>query len=364
MRILRNIIDPHSTELTAQGVKNFNYHIWPFLLDPEWVFVDKLEDADIVPFMGDCNYTAHETMFNKLRSNQKALVLNIFHIDDMMDYNYFQRFRNNNPNVIVVHKNKAIEDQPGYIYYDCMFNRHKLYFTEYHKIENLPDLVWTMGSTKDTYRVPDLNKMAPKNCKLFLSPNLVYHYMFVPRMRYRQALKDYVNLKYSPKCIGNTKENFFPSNNPAPIILERLKEGAGGFWYPIADEYYRQTYISLYVETITVNFYNTRCITEKTFDPLIKGNFILPFAYSGFFQDVLDYGFVLPSFIDYSYDSFKDNDYRFSCYLSSIDKICELSDTDMRDLYEQNKWMAEFNKAVFFERPYDRLYPKVAKQFG
>ena len=92
-----------------------------------------------------------------------------------------------------------------------------------------------------------------------------------------------------------------------------------GTWWPAHNRYYNDSFVSIYVETI-VRSIGYRVVTEKTYDPLIKGNFILPYAYQNFLVDVKSYGFILPDWIDYSYDSLPDVS-RWEAYIASVKKI-------------------------------------------
>lgn len=365
MRILRNLTLPGSKNITDHGIKLFETHIWPFLLESEWTFVDKLDEADIVPFL----IGNHEpTLLESLNPKQTALFLSIFHIDDFQDYEHYSFLLSTykkHCNTIIVHKNRAIPDQKGLVYYDSMFNRHKLYYTEFSKIESYKSLLWTYGSSKETYNLPT-GKFELDKCKHFLSPNLIYHSMTVPRMRYRQGLNDFLNNKYQKHGFINSKENLFYPNNPSETVKERLKNSQGGFWYPIADDYYKSSFFSIYVETLTVDHYDVKCVTEKTFDPIIKGNFILPFGKSKFIADLREYyGFMVPFdgyFMDYSYERHKDNDVRFYDFLCSIDKVFNnYSFSDILELYNNYKWMHEHNRQIFFDRPYHKLHDKIAE---
>jgi hypothetical protein len=369
MRILRNLSDYNNPTPNAEGRGHFAKHCWPFKLDNEWEYVNNLKDADIVPVIFD---SEPPNILRKLNVNQTALVLAIFHIAE----NYAQaelsqfldRCKKIFPNVILVHKNKAIEDTHDLVYYDSMFNRQKLYFTEYDRLvkfaeeENTRDIVWTPWMNKDIYTSPEVNKVWDNSFKPVLSPNLVYEGFFVTRMRYRAGLKDYIDKNFPDKCIKNTKDQLLLPNNPRPALVKYLndKKLQGGFWFPLADEYYNKSLVSAYVETLTMSHFNTKCVTEKTFDPLVKGNFILPFAYKNFLKDVTSYGFQLPPFIDYTYDSEYDDNVRFDRFLTSLGKL--LRRTDLQQQYEKFKPMLIYNRKLFFDRPYYTLYDKIKRQ--
>ena len=103
---------------------------------------------------------------------------------------------------------------------------------------------------------------------------------------------------------------------------------------------------------------NVRSVTEKTFDPLIQGNFILPFGYPGLIKDILSYGFKLPNWIDYSYDSILDDDERFDAYMESLKKLNDYSLQQLFDMATADISILEYNRSIFYSRPYS--YPLLA----
>lgn len=373
MRILRNLSSINDSLPSEENRRLFDVHIWPFFIEEEWEYVDDIKDADVIPLLHNFNPINGEIL-KRLTAKQIVLVLAIFHIDERYDREHFltmlKDYREVFPNTYVVHKNISAGTGDGLIYYDMMFNRHKLYYHEYHKIERLTnsfpegkrEVIWTNGANKEMFNIPE-GKEDPSQCKAFLSPGLIYHGLFMPRMRYRAGLKDYLRMHYETRGYINSAGNNFLPNNPSEGIKRNIQnpDGNGGYWYPIGDEYYKKTYVSIYVETLCATGWDTRCITEKTLDPLIKGNFILPFSYAGFIKDVQRYGFKLPDFIDYSYDDILDNDKRFFGFLFSIDRMFRYTE-DFRKAYEENKHIIEHNRQVFIDRPYDRLYPKIVQE--
>lgn len=369
MRILRNLSSIDDSLPSEQNRKLFDLHIWPFYIEEGWEYVDDIKDADVIPLLHNFNPINSEIL-KHLNPKQIVLILAIFHIDERYDRTHFsnmlKEYRKVFPNVYVVHKNIYAGNGDGLIYYDMMFNRHKLYYHDYDTVEKIlgsrdnKEMIWTSGSKREMYNIPQ-DKADPRECNVFLSPGLIYHGLFMPRMRYRAGLKDYLQLHYKNRGYINSPGNNFLPNNPSKGIEQNMqnKNSSGGYWYPIGDQHYKSTYVSIYVETLCATGWDTGCVTEKTLDPLIKGNFILPFAYSGFIKDVQRYGFKLPDFIDYSYDDILDNDKRFFGFLDSIDSMFRYTH-DFRKAYEDNRHIIEHNRQVFIDRPYDRLYPKVA----
>jgi hypothetical protein len=136
-------------------------------------------------------------------------------------------------------------------------------------------------------------------------------------------------------------------------------QGVGGVWEPMANCYYDVTAASIYVETI-VSGHQMHTITEKTWDPLIKRHFILPFGYPGMIRDLeQDYGVLLPDFIDYSYDTIPDVEERFTAYLHSVDRFLALTMEELQTLVFDHSELLDHNRSIFFNCGYHSLYRKV-----
>lgn len=331
----------------------------PFLIESDqWEFVNDIREAEIVPM--------HYGTFDVppiLHPDQILLVLGVYHIDDMMfTDNDIQRvlegLNSSHSRVILVHKNLA-NARLDCVYYDHMFNRQKAYFTEYDKFGDsvLSSKTWTIGCTKSIYNLNIINK---KPVKQVLSPTRVYHFNDVkhPRMVFRERLLEIIRRQAVAHVSDVASGNVLESNARSPIVDQQLAK-SGGTWYPVSDYYYNTSYVSVYVETLTQNR-NVRLISEKTFDPMVKGNFVLPFGYPGMIKDMTEvYGFKLPSWIDYSYDTIDDNELRFTAYTQSLSDLLRKDIKTLHKLYLSDMHILEHNRKVFFDRPYDKLHDKI-----
>ena len=122
---------------------------------------------------------------------------------------------------------------------------------------------------------------------------------------------------------------------------------------PAHNEYYAQSFISIYGETI--EYGSTIAVTEKTYDPLIKGHFILPFSTVGFVDYLKGIGFRFPEFIDYHYDTVADDDTRFGHYTQEVCRLLTLDLDTWRQHWNDNIDIIEHNKKLFHLRPYDQI---------
>lgn len=126
-------------------------------------------------------------------------------------------------------------------------------------------------------------------------------------------LKDYAGY------IGNPAfGNFLHLQNSNQFTLDyanKLINFSTGFW-PLDNSYYESSVITITVETISLTC-DVKFISEKCYEPLIKGHFLLPFGYSGLIDDIKNMGFKLPNWIDYHYDREKNDLLRWSMFLNN-----------------------------------------------
>jgi len=245
------------------------------------------------------------------------------------------------------------------IFYDFCWNRQKSYFVDYN-IHDLHDRLWTGNATEKMFTLGEIIKRGPY--KKFIVPNRVHagregeH-----RNKMRQKLHDFVPDRYCHRGHPEAGYILYPQE-VTNDTLAAVRYTFGG-WSPISDDYYQTSFVSLYVETIT-SANNIGCITEKTYDPLIKGHFILPYGYKGMIAHIKDLGFILPKWIDYSYDLIDDAEERFEAYLTSITKLNELDEFDLLNLFNKDKWILIANRNLFFIKPYDNLSEKIVSRFS
>jgi hypothetical protein len=343
----------------------------------DWALVNNIQDAQFIYIMGDkiLAPNAPTSVFLNtiikiknlnLRPEQKLLIFDVFHINDMRDdqaaYSYTRDILQKEiPNEFaIIHTNFA---NPLEIKYDFLWNRQKIYFTDYNYID-LSYRTYTNNSDARNFQLTKIQKTNESYCELkkFLCPIRTYpQYDDQPRIQYRKRLREFIE-KYSNEGYYSNPHcgTILPSENNKPEI--NLIEGG---WYPIANSFYNKTFFSIYVETLTRGYPNSyRSITEKTWDPLIKGHFILPFGYKGLIDHIRSYGFHLPDWIDYSYDQIEDHEERFEKFLASAEKLMNYSTIELMNLYNRDRWMLVMNRDLFWTRPYDSLHDKVRDWFN
>jgi hypothetical protein len=119
-----------------------------------------------------------------------------------------------------------------------------------------------------------------------------------------------------------------------------------------ARHYLDSTYISCQVETVHLGS-NSIAVSEKTYDHLIQGRFVLNFATAGFYQCLIEDGWKMPTDIDLSWDSIVDDDERFAAYICCLESLLSLSLTDLHDWFISNMPCWIHNQQMLHTKPYN-----------
>jgi hypothetical protein len=230
------------------------------------------------------------------------------------------------------------------LFNDYLFNITKAYYLGYNFSMHRP---WRFDGNLD-FVISDPVAAEHKH-KIYIAPNRTYFDPELPKQRFyrgqlMQLLKDrYRDLGYlgnvADPDIGGLRTN---SNIKSPI----------GF-RPPHDQYYQDSFISIYGET--VEYGTTFVATEKTFSPLIKGHFILPYSTYRFIENTKKhYGFLFPDFIDYSYDNIADDAQRYRAYSAEIERLLAMPLDTWREHWSNNLVLIQANQQIFRDRPYHR----------
>ena len=343
-------------------------HSWFYSYEPGWTGVYNVAEADVIPLIPDvATHYDPAWLRSVIQPHHIILILNVTHATENFDSGYVRHVEHELEGItdrfIIAHTNankSAMGSDPRLVYWDCMFDRSRLYFTDYDCIRDLPPQIWTMNTHAGTFALSDDRRRISRK---FLSAMRVYptgetvNRRMPLRQRLREHLRDHGGLISRPE----QSVTFLPQSCDSLALSAILNNttGVGGAWEPMANCYYDVTAASIYVETI-VSGHQMHIITEKTWDPLIKRHFILPFGYPGMIGDLVqDYGVLLPDFIDYSYDTIPDLEQRFSAYLSSVDQFLALTVEELQTLVFNHSEMLDHNRSIFFNRGYHSLYNKV-----
>lgn len=251
-------------------------------------------------------------------------------------------------------------NNPSIVFNDFLFNRHKAYYQGFQWSKDT--VLWYFESEQD-YALPDIPNSSEHKTKIFVAPN--HTVQDSGRQKYRKKLiswlkHNYINKGYLGAAGLDSRLFLYPQSTypDAKTVQELLQQGKNQYIHkgfsPPHDVYYQDSFVSIYAETI--EYGRSYAVTEKTFDPMIKGHFVLPFSNPGFVDFLQkNYAFKLPNFIDYAYDSIWDDDARFEAYLKEADRLINLSLPDWVRYWNYNKSILEHNQRVFLDRPYHRI---------
>jgi hypothetical protein len=171
-------------------------------------------------------------------------------------------------------------------------------------------------------------------------------------------------LQSYPGFLGNpTSGNILVGQSPDERSLYDQIGNIGPIsWMPMHNSYYDNSAISIYVETITLtgspgtpgsDVHGVRSVTEKTWEPLIKGHLILPFAYSGFVDDLRKhYGVQFPDEIDYSYDNLSNDLDRWAVYITTVRELLNKGPDHLFKIKRDNLDKIIHNRDLFFNTGY------------
>jgi hypothetical protein len=209
--------------------------------------------------------------------------------------------------------------------WDFMWNRVKAYYTE-----PVPEYLHLHHYSMNKYKPVTLDFTYLRSRK-FLS-------MLGREYGYR---KPYYEFVLPHKDMG------YVSNRTRKITLE--EDEVMGAYSPVPNSFYEDSYFSTYVESNCTQR-DLIHITEKTFEPLIKGHAILPFTNPGAVRRLQDMGFKMVNFIDYSFDDIEDADTRFAQVQREFLKLLDLN---LVTLYKENQPVFEHNQQCVNTIPYD-----------
>lgn len=243
---------------------------------------------------------------------------------------------------------------------DFLFNRTKAYYTQYQFSPNVRR--WYMIDETDFLLQPI--STAEEKTRIFLSPSKIGR----PNLPYRKRLVNSLQQHREKGYLGDWNSDAGPVYgqglvpnrfNPTAKKVKDIKEFVNQLrpdmigYSPVHNAYYNETFISIYGETL--EWGTSQVLTEKTLDPLIKGHFILPFGAPGLIQHVINKGYRIPKFINYSYDLISNNDDRYYAYITEVNRLLSISLDEWRQLWIDNQHILNYNRNIFFERDYDRI---------
>lgn len=231
-------------------------------------------------------------------------------------------------------------------YVDFLFNRSKAYYLGYDFSQDT--VLWAHEGT-DIYRRRELDHGESK-IKIFVAPNCLHWDLLGDVCFYRRQLVKHLST-HADK--GWTSNPLLYSNHDQSIDGPTPPVKSFKSFNPIHQDYYLKSFVSIFGETVEHG--QDIAVTEKTYEPLLKGHFILPFSTSGFIDYLGSIGIKFPSFIDYSYDKEKDDRTRYEKYQKEIDRLLAMSIDEWKWQWRQNYNLLLDNQQWVETKPYDRV---------
>lgn len=341
-------------------------HIHSLLPELETDYFTYTEDATEAELMFVLPGHSNEEIVHQISTLKETgfrgavLLLTIFHTDESDHYVHINKVWNKDfyTNVITTNHNDKV-----HIFLDWLLLRQQLYFKEFTGQDLLQGRMHTFDCEPSLFELESILEKKT-DAKRFLAPMRIYGDL--PRSQFRKKLQE--KLKDRDGLVSDHENGVYFEAQGFHCRAEYLETGdnnyASGTWMPIHNKYYQETYASLYIETIT---YQNRVkgITEKTWDPIVKGHYVLPFGYRGMIEDLKKvYGLKLPKWIDYSYDKLSDWE-RFDAYMESVDKFLALDMDFIKTKWEEEKHnILQYNKDRLLNLPFPKAGPKVLEWFN
>ena len=288
--------------------------------------------------------------------NCKKLILQIWHNQENQLDLITPWLEDDNVYIITNAYNPSLVNNSRIFHIDFLFNRTRAYYQQFPFSTGIRK--WYFKNS-ECYMLPQ-QVDADKKSKIFVAPNgILTSHPLEPRPqiyknRLIDFLKKYSNLGYlnDPMLWSNADINYQSGIEEVQNLTKPTKYIRHGY-NPAHNAYYEDSYIHICVETI--EYGDTIAITEKIYDPLIKGHFILPFSTSGTIQYLLGRGFKFPDFVDYSYDNIKDDNIRFQTYISEVSRLINVSLHQWAQWWESYKEVRLHNQRVFWDSNFDKI---------
>ena len=388
----------HKVFLANTTSQNTNYCKVDFcevvmMLFPDYEYTEVHMDATIV-----C-WTSHGYLFNQNDSEEQKDVdtfkckfnpnATFIHIDQLLTVqeefgsastlNAFARritYLFGNTTCVIAHSNlKSEAYHKSLVYTDILYNRQVCFYVDQpdsifkirqphvNKTKWFPEVFPEQTHRdKSVYNLHDLDQVdmldnatrlrsQGKLPTIYICCSFVRHPTATTRdkLRYKQQRM----IEHYPGYLGNYSMGtpLMVNSNDSRHISGVIDRSTSMCWFPLHEVYYKTSMLNIYVETITYGK-ALRSITEKTWEPLIHGQFILPFGYQGIINDIQSYGFKLPDFIDYHYDTIPDDVKRWDYYATEVERVLDMGFDKIHEHWKNNLDILKHNRQVFFQRGY------------
>ena len=120
----------------------------------------------------------------------------------------------------------------------------------------------------------------------------------------------------------------------------------------------------IHVVTETIFYENKLHLTEKIFKPIVARRPFILVGAAGNLQYLKSYGFrTFDQWIDESYDNETDPDLRINMIVSELEKLCKLSDSELKQIQDEMHDIVEHNFHHFFTKFKDIIVEEMVENF-
>lgn len=357
---------------------NWELHSLIFDSEPDrFLYTTDILEADIIPTMmigwnyhiDQCEHRNKFIEFTKVALEQDKLVLGLrhTHVDDEINANtYYQNILDTlkqytNKFLIVNTDFNAEKNHPNVICYDTIMNRQKIYYNDelYNNLIHNKYRLWSTYASKEMYVLPEIKYTESISKKFLICNRCDTHETrgLGTRIVYRHLFQDIINRR-----LDTYMSNW--DRNPPEILHCQQQDidirGFSGFWPPHND-YFTDSIVNVYIESL-VGPTEITYVSEKTHEPMHKGQFILPFGYCGIVKDILSYGYRLPDWINYDYDIIEDKFERFAAFKNEFIRLGNISLEELIKFRNKDLDILLHNRNVIENYKLDSLYEKIIKK--
>lgn len=296
-------------------------------------------------------------LFNQDLAQYKCvIVLDLLDIPDYYTVNQVQVPRDyskidkiDHNNVVVLTNNAYLLkfDHAKVIFYDLLHARSKLYYTSNLDRSQYIDgyKPWYYQKNADYHRPTVPMEMMMNQVNLAgVSHRRSKKFLFAGRLSRPERIEIHNKLL---KFNNQGWISFINSRLPE----EQEEEHKIPNYKPLAETYYTDSYINVYGETNVYNEVWHR--TEKTIEPVIRYQMILPFASAGYVDYLKTLGINVPQeLVQYPWDHIRNYNQRLTEYLKNLDWVLNYTIEDLAEIYHANHRLLIDNHNNFFDQPY------------
>jgi hypothetical protein len=268
--------------------------------------------------------------------------------DDVIDYQYVNQIPHDN--VVLITQNFSpsipVDARIHVINYDLLLNRTKLYYTA--NLNEGGHRAWYYGKSQNFSKPWVPVEFFKNQISAEQSPDQVcrqHKFLFAGRRTTPSRTAIYWTLK------NYQDQGYLFYNNVRCIEEQGLSVDDIPNYRPLPNKYYIDSYVNFCAETNMLNGIWQR--TEKTLEPAIRFQMIVPLASVGFVQYLSNTGIsIVPDLIHVPWDHIVDNNQRTKAYCANIKSIMNYSIADLSSIYYDNLELLVSNHRAVLDQPY------------